>query len=229
MKTDREQVVDHFNNIAPAYDRLNRIISWGQDQKWRFDLARRMSPKPSQMILDISAGTGDMEPAIKAACSSVRVVGLDPSPSMTGAYRQKMPDSVVTLGVAEKLPFRAGMVDGAVCTFGVRNFMDRATAFAEIYRVLKPGGFWGFLEMSPPGGVIFPIIYGLYFKRVVPLLGALFSSRAGAYRYLRDSVYQFPGRQGMTAEHQTAGFTLHYYRAILNGAVGLYIFQKKSI
>jgi demethylmenaquinone methyltransferase / 2-methoxy-6-polyprenyl-1,4-benzoquinol methylase len=108
----------------------------------------------------------------------------------------------------------------------VRNFADRAVGLAEVYRALKPGGLWGFLEMTAPQGKIFPFFYGLYFKLLVPLIGAAISFHPYAYRYLKNTVYAFPGFTGMKAEHETIGFQLHYYRPIMRGAVGLYIFKK---
>lgn len=225
----RTSVVSLFDQIAPVYDRLNRIISWGKDRDWRRRLAQHLSPLPDQIILDISAGTGDMELALKEVCPSVQVIGLDPSLKMIELYRAKIPGSVITLGAAEFLPLGDGTISQVVCTFGLRNFQDRSAAFREIHRVLKPGGNWGFLEMSAPQGIIFPLIYGFYFKRIVPLIGAILSPLPGAYRYLRDTVYEFPGYQRMLSEHLRAGFDLIRYESILRGAVGLYVFRKRSL
>jgi len=229
MAPDSVEVVDLFNRIAPVYDFLNRVISWGQDQRWRRDLAGRMGLECGQTALDISTGTGDMALALKAACPEITILGLDPSPLMIVGYRRKMKGGQLTLGVAEQLPLADGSVDRAVCAFGVRNFFDRQAAFAEIRRILKPGGTWGFLEMSAPKGKLFPKVYAFYFKRLVPLIGAAFSLTPYAYRYLRDSVYVFPGFEEMKAEHEAAGFRLEYYRSILRGAVGLYVFQKPHV
>ena len=229
MAAQAGDVVNLFNQIAPVYDRLNRIISWGKDQSWRLELARRMDLKPGQSVLDISAGTGDMEVAIKEVCPQVNVIGLDPSRRMVDLYRAKISRASVVLGMAEFIPARSDSITRAVCAFGLRNFQDRSAAFREINRVLVPGGLWGFLEMSAPEGFIFPLIYGLYFKRIVPLLGAVFAKNFSAYRYLRDTVYQFPDKSAITTEHARAGFSLLFYRPVLRGAVVLYIFKKNPI
>ncbi|HEX7343004.1 MAG TPA: ubiquinone/menaquinone biosynthesis methyltransferase [bacterium] len=226
MAPDRVEVVDLFNRIAPVYDFLNRVISWGQDQRWRRELAGRMQLESGQMALDIAVGTGDMALTLKAACPDITILGLDPSPIMMAGYRRKAKSAPLSLGVAERLPLADESVDRAVCAFGVRNFFDRPAAWTEIRRILKPGGLWGFLEMSAPMGRLFPKIYAFYFKRLVPLIGATFSLTPFAYRYLRDSVYVFPGYDAMKAEHEAAGFRLQFYRPILRGAVGLYVFQK---
>ena len=186
-----------------------------------------MDLKPGQTILDVSAGTGDMEPALKEVCSGIEVIGLDPSLPMVSLYREKLPAAEVALGTVEFIPLSDASVARTVCTFGLRNFKDRATGFKEINRVLQSGGLWGFLEMSAPNGVVFPLIYGLYFKHLVPLIGAALSPSPGAYRYLRDSVYAFPGYDLMIKEHEYAGFMPVFYRPILRGAVGLYIFKKE--
>ena len=228
MASDKVEVVDLFNRIAPVYDFLNRVISWGQDQRWRRELAGRMQLERRQTTLDISTGTGDLALALKAACPEITILGLDPSPLMVARYRRKLIGAPLALGVAEKLPLADHSVDRAVCAFGVRNFFNRPAAFGEILRVLKPGGLWGFLEMSAPTGKLFPKIYAFYFKRLVPLIGAAFSLSPYAYRYLRDSVYIFPGFKEMKAEHQAAGFHLKHHRPILRGAVSLYVFQKPN-
>jgi demethylmenaquinone methyltransferase / 2-methoxy-6-polyprenyl-1,4-benzoquinol methylase len=219
-------VVPLFQDIAPVYDRLNRIISWGLDPLWRRDLVRRMNLQPGYTVLDISTGTGDVALAAGKVCPECIVVGLDPASNMIELFRRKSPSALVTLGIAENLPLRDGSVDRALCSFGLRNFSDRAQGYAEIRRVLKPGGLWGFLEMTAPPGRFFPVIFGFYFKRIVPLLGAVISLYPGAYKYLRDSVYAFPGYEGMKTEHESAGFSLVYYRAIMRGAVGLFVFRK---
>ncbi|TKJ40291.1 hypothetical protein CEE37_08165 [candidate division LCP-89 bacterium B3_LCP] len=227
MCPDRHNVVSHFDRIAPVYDHLNSIISWRRDKRWRSDLARWMNPRSGQIFLDISAGTGDMENALKAICPRVEVIGIDPSIPMLELYRKKVNSAKLTKGVAESLPLQSESVDGVICTFGIRNFQDRLLGFKEIHRVLKPGSFWGFLEMSTPHGFIFPHVYSLYFKRIVPLIGRALSSDPHAYQYLRDSVYQFPGLDELEEENARAGFTMKDYRLILRGAVILAIFQKE--
>jgi len=212
-RAGEETVVSLFDHIAPVYDRLNGIISWGRDKRWRRELARHMDLKAGQVVLDISAGTGDMEPALKGVCPELEVIGLDPSRPMVSLYREKQPNAEIALGTVEKIPY----------------FKDRSTGFKEVNRVLEPGGLWGFLEMSAPNGILFPLIYALYFKHLVPLIGAALSPSPGAYRYLRDSVYAFPEYDLMVEEHYRAGFGPVYYRPILRGAVGLYIFKKTGI
>jgi demethylmenaquinone methyltransferase/2-methoxy-6-polyprenyl-1,4-benzoquinol methylase len=222
----KSSVIPLFQNIAPVYDRLNRLISGGMDRSWRRELIRRMDIQPGQVVLDVSTGTGDVAIEASKICPGCRVVGLDPAPKMVALFRRKSPSAVVTLGTAENLPFRDGSVDHVTCAFGLRNFSNRVVGYAQIRRVLKPGGLWGFLEMTAPQGRIFPLIYGFYFKRLVPLVGTVISLYPGAYHYLRDSVYAFPGYEAMKAEHETSGFSLVYYRAIMRGAVGLFVFRK---
>jgi demethylmenaquinone methyltransferase/2-methoxy-6-polyprenyl-1,4-benzoquinol methylase len=185
-----------------------------------------MNIQPGHIILDISTGTGDVALAAQKFCPECKVVGLDPASNMMALYRRKSPSALVTLGMAEYLPLHDASVDRALCSFGLRNFSDRGQGYAEIRRVLKPGGLWGFLEMTAPPGRFFPLIFGVYFKRLVPLLGAVISLHPGAYKYLRDSVYAFPGFDGMKAEHAAAGFSLVDYCPIMRGAVGLFVFRK---
>lgn len=216
-----------FDRIAPNYDLLNRIISWGQDQAWRRNLAEKMDLQSGQVVLDISAGTGDMEDALKKACPSVRVMGLDPSRLMLSLYRKKFTQSNLLQNCAESIPIKDESVLRIVCAFGIRNFQNRLRAFEEIHRVLKPGGLWGFVEMSAPNGALFSLFYSLYFKRIVPLIGRLISHDPGAYNYLPRSVYEFPNLPTITEEHHQSGFSLVHYKPILQGAVGIYIFQRE--
>ena len=122
-------VVALFDAIAPAYDWLNRIISWGNDQKWRRNLSQRIDLKPGQIVLDISAGTGDMDAALRDVCPRIQVIGLDPSLPMLKLYRSKVPGGDLTLGLAESISLKSASLSRAVCAFGVRNFMDRSRAF----------------------------------------------------------------------------------------------------
>lgn len=228
MRDRHDSVVELFDRIAPVYDRLNRIISWGRDQRWRRELVEKIAPGMNEIVLDVSVGTGDLARAVEKICPGVCVVGTDPSEKMVSIYRRKSPKAQVSLSVVEFLPFKNEAISTVVCAFGIRNFVDRAAAFAEIHRVLKPGGLWGFLEMSAPRGRFFSALYGFYFKRLVPLIGAAFSFHPYAYKYLRDSVYVFPGLDGMKAEHERAGFSFQHYRPILRGAVGHYLFRKNG-
>jgi ubiquinone/menaquinone biosynthesis methyltransferase len=220
-------VIALFDRIAPVYDRLNHTISWGLDQRWRKEIARWLDLAPGQTVLDIAAGTGDMERALKSVCPQIRVIGLDPAPRMLERYREKFPRSEVARATAETLPLKDNSISRAVCSFGVRNFASRRQGLGEIHRILTPGGLWGFLEMAAPGGTVFPIVYALYFKRIMPLLGALQSPSPNAYRYLRDSVYAFPGAEKMIEEHREIGFQPVRFTPILRGAVCLYVFKKE--
>lgn len=228
MRDKHDSVVELFDRIAPVYDRLNRIISWGQAQRWRRELVEKTAPGSNEIVLDVSVGTGDLALAVEKFRPGVRVVGADPSKKMVSIYRRKSPTAQVSLSMVEFLPFKSETISHVVCAFGIRNFVDRVAAFAEIHRVLKPGGLWGFLEMSAPRGHFFSALYGFYFKRLVPLIGAVFSFHPYAYKYLRDSVYVFPDLDGMKTEHERAGFYLQHYRPILRGAVGLYLFRKNG-
>ncbi len=222
-----KNVIALFDRIAPVYDRLNHTISWGLDQHWRTEIARRLDLQPGQTILDIAAGTGDMERAIRGICPRTRVIALDPAPRMLECYREKFPEADAALATAELLPLADHSVNRVVCAFGVRNFASRRRGLEEIHRVLTPGGLWGFLEMTAPRGTIFPLLYALYFKRLMPLLGALQSPSPDAYRYLRDSVYAFPGAEKIIEEHREIGFHRVHFQPILREAVCLYVFRKE--
>ncbi len=221
-----------FNSIAPSYDRLNHLLSFGLDRWWWRKAARRFRPvlaRPEAQIVDLCCGTGDMTAALLALrpAGSEPVTGLDFSAAMLDRARQKYRQHNVRWleGDAMHLPFADGSLDLITAAFGFRNLSNYAGGLREIARVLKPGGQIGILDCNQPSGLN-GLMYNLYFHHILPVIGGVLSGDRAAYRYLPASVQRFPRPPAMLAMLRDAGFTDGTWDGYLFHAAGLYIARK---
>lgn len=205
-----------FDRIAPSYDRMNRIITLGFDQRWRRSLMGALGVDGSDTVLDLACGTGDF--AIMARERGARVVGLDFAGAMLAAARVRCPEAITLVrGDALRLPLADGSVSVAVSGFALRNFVAIPPVLAELARVLRPGGRVGLLEVDEPRSGLLRLGHGVYFQRVVPAIGALLSD-GSAYRYLPASAAYLPDGEGLRSMLEEAGFTSIEKRRHLGGA-----------
>jgi demethylmenaquinone methyltransferase/2-methoxy-6-polyprenyl-1,4-benzoquinol methylase len=198
-------VDDMFDAIAPRYDLLNRLLTFGMDVGWRRRAVRSLQLPAGSLVLDLACGTGDL--CRELGKRGYRPVGVDRSAGMLAA--QLTPSTrlgaPLVRGDALRLPFPANSVDGIVCGFALRNFASLKPFLAECARVLRPGGRVALLEVSEPENSVLRRGHGLYFGKVVPLVGGLLSDR-GAYQYLPRSVAYLPPPNRMVAMMSEAGF-----------------------
>lgn len=229
----KEAVEAMFNDIAPRYDLLNRLLSFGIDQSWRDEAVRLLEDDRPKRILDVATGTGDL--ALKALeLDPDTVVGVDISEEMLARGREKIErlevSERVTLqrGDAEKLPFSDAQFDAALVAFGVRNFENLGGGLEEIHRVLKAGGSLVVLEFGHP--TAFPIkqAYGFYSHFVLPLVGRFISKNAAAYEYLPASVDVFPSGEAFRAELRAAGYVDIRSKSLTFGIASLYKGRKPA-
>jgi demethylmenaquinone methyltransferase / 2-methoxy-6-polyprenyl-1,4-benzoquinol methylase len=206
-----------FDRIAPVYDLMNRVMTAGLDLRWR-RLTAEAVVRPGDRVLDGCCGTGDL--AVACARVGAEVTGLDFSPRMLERARRKSSAVTWIEGDALALPFADGSFDAATVGFGVRNVADLGRGLAELARVLVPGGRVGILEITAPTGLLAPF-YGVWFDRIVPLLGKLLEGGA-AYSYLPASVHRFPGPQELADLLEGAGFASVQYRTFAGGIVALH-------
>ncbi len=205
-----------FDRIAPSYDRMNRIITLGFDQRWRRSLVDALGVGPNDTVLDLACGTGDF--ALIARQRGAHVVGLDFAGAMLAAARARCPEAIgLVRGDALRLPLANGSVSVAVSGFALRNFVEIPPVLAELARVLRPGGRLGLLEVDEPRSGPLRLGHAVYFRRVVPALGALLSD-GRAYRYLPASAAYLPEGEGLQAMLAEAGFTRIEKRSHLGGA-----------
>lgn len=217
-----------FDSIAPSYDRLNHLLSFGLDRLWWRKAAHRFRDvlaRPEARVLDICCGTGDMTAALGARrpAGAEPITGLDFSSQMLARARLKYPGAQTEWveGDAMHLPFPDASLDLVTAAFGFRNLINYAGGLREIARVLRPGGTIGILECNQPDGLN-GALYNLYFHRILPVVGGTLSGDRAAYRYLPASVARFPRPPQMLGMLAEAGFAEAAWDGYLLHAAGLY-------
>ncbi|MDQ3574671.1 MAG: ubiquinone/menaquinone biosynthesis methyltransferase [Actinomycetota bacterium] len=204
-----------FDAIAPRYDLVNRVMTLGMDVGWRRATVRSLGLHPGSRVLDVAAGTGDLCRGIQAAGYSA--VGVDLSWGMLAHARTTAP---LCQADALRLPLADGTVDGVTCGFALRNVADLDAFFAELGRVVRPGGRIALLEVAEPVNPVLRWGHGLYFTKVMPRLGGLLSD-ASAYGYLRRSVAYLPPPADMLEKLRAAGFAAVERRLLSSGITQL--------
>lgn len=199
--TKGEEIREMFNSIAPAYDRLNHILSMQIDKVWRRRVVKIVAKEQPHTILDLATGTADLAIALAEQIPNVTVVGGDPSEGMLEVAQRKISErglsSRVTLQQlsAEELSLEDGAFDAVTAAFGVRNFSDLERGLREMVRVVRRGGVVVVLEFSTPPNPLFRAFYTFYSRHILPRVGALFSRDRRAYEYLPASVEEFASRE----------------------------------
>jgi demethylmenaquinone methyltransferase/2-methoxy-6-polyprenyl-1,4-benzoquinol methylase len=223
MTLPPDQVREMFDRITPAYDRMNRLMSFGMDGSWRALAVRASGVGPGDAALDVCCGTGDLAIELLDAVSTRgRVVGLDFSQAMLDAARRKSSQVEWVRGDALALPFPDGEFAAATIGFGMRNLADPLRGFAELGRVVRPGGRVVCLELTPPPAWAAPFAR-LWTDRAVPLLGRLIARDTDAYRYLPASVHRFPPAEELAAVMGRAGLRRVRFRRLSGGAVAVHV------
>lgn len=228
----KEQVRSMFDRIAPRYDLLNRLLSFGIDRIWRKNVVKLLKGLQAPIILDVATGTGDLAIEI-CKIDPVEVYGVDLSSQMLDFAQKKIQQKrlhmTITLKEAdsENLPFESNFFDAVTVAFGVRNFENLSKGLSEMQRVLRPGGKLIVLEFSKPTSFPFKQLYHFYFTRILPWWGGLISKDKDAYRYLPASVLQFP--EGKDFENELRGAGLEPEKSIPQtfGIATIYVSVKK--
>lgn len=189
-----------FDTIAPRYDMVNRIMTFRLDVRWRKRAVRSLLLDPGATVIDLATGTGDF--CIDLESAGLVPLGFDISFGMLSAARTTAP--LVHADILQ-LPLPANSVDGATCGFALRNLRDLPPFFAELARVVRPGGRIALLDVAEPENPILRMGHGFYFGKVVPKIGGLLSDPA-AYRYLPKSVAYLPEPEVMLDMLRSAGF-----------------------
>jgi demethylmenaquinone methyltransferase/2-methoxy-6-polyprenyl-1,4-benzoquinol methylase len=223
-----------FDRIARRYDLLNRLSSLGLDQSWRRTAVESLSPPPRAALLDLATGTADLVLALADRFPDATVVGLDPGLSMLGLGRRKLRRATgrrrlgLVGGIAEALPFPAGVFHGCTMAFGIRNVPERGRALAEIARVTAPGGRLAILELATPVGRG-PIasLARWHIRHLVPRLGALLSGWR-EYRYLERSITAFPPPEDFARTIEVNGWARVRWRPLGFGACTLFVADREA-
>lgn len=226
---DPARVSGMFDEVAPAYDRTNTVLSLGNDRLWRIANTRAVAPRRGQRILDLAAGTGAS--SVSLARSGADVVAADFSPGMIAEGRRRHGD-IANLSFAQAdataLPFADGEFDAVTISFGLRNVNDPRTALAEMLRVTAPGGRIVVCEFSHPPSAAFSSLYGFYNDRVLPIVAKTVSSNADAYDYLNESIRDWPDQATLASWMRDAGWTDVAHRNLTFGIVALHRARKPA-
>jgi len=233
--TDKsEQVRQMFDNIAPAYDFMNRAMTMGIDRWWRRVAVKRVARMAPQQVLDAATGTGDFALLLCRKIAGVHVTGIDLSQGMLDVARQKAERAglsqrvTFTQGDCLQLPLATGSMDAVTIAFGVRNFAALEQGLSELCRVLRPGGMLCVLELSVPTNAVARWFYNLYTLHIIPAVGSLIAHDRAAYRYLPLSIAAAPQGEAMTALMEQAGFEQCTFRRLTLGTCTLYTGTKKE-
>lgn len=201
-----------FDTIAPRYDLVNRVMTFRMDVGWRRRALDLLGLAPGARVLDLATGTGDL--AAEMASRGLVPIGADLSFGMLAAAPTPFP-RVQADGAA--LPFPDGALDGATCGFALRNFTDLAATVAELGRVVRPGGRLALLEVAEPPNPLMRMGHGIYFGRVVPVIGGILSN-GRAYSYLPRSVEYLPEPAELLDVVRDGGFR-DVDRTLLSGGI----------
>jgi demethylmenaquinone methyltransferase/2-methoxy-6-polyprenyl-1,4-benzoquinol methylase len=214
----RSRVQRMFAAIAPSYDLNNRLHSLWMDQRWRRKAVKLARVKPTDQVVDVACGTGDLALAFQrrlhrllssARSRSAPVTGVDFTFEMLPLARAKALGSSMRWinGDAQSLPLPGACADIVSIAFGIRNVADPGATIREFHRILRPGGRLIILEFSLPTHPVLRALYNFYFRRILPRTATLLSGdKTGAYKYLPVSVNTFISREQMMGMMENAGF-----------------------
>jgi demethylmenaquinone methyltransferase/2-methoxy-6-polyprenyl-1,4-benzoquinol methylase len=201
-----------FAAIAPRYDRANRLLTAGVDEAWRRRAVAELAAPPGGRVVDLCCGTGDLVFHLLRSDPALEVVGVDFTPAMLEGARSraKRADPKARAGFVEgdvtRLPFADASFDGATMGFSMRNVVDVVATLKEARRVLRPGARFVNLDVTKPANPLVRRVFGLYFYGIVPLVGGIVGGSKTAYRYLPNSLTNFPDASGLAERFRLAGF-----------------------
>jgi demethylmenaquinone methyltransferase/2-methoxy-6-polyprenyl-1,4-benzoquinol methylase len=221
-------VREMFASIAPRYDATNRLLTGGVDERWRRRAVRELAVPHGARVLDLCCGTGDLTFHLLRSDPSLQVTGVDfCEPMLEGA--RKRADQRRTAGATFEqgdvlaLPYPDGAFDGAIMGFAMRNVVDIGASLREARRVLAPGARFVNLDVSKAPNPWFRRLFDLYFYKVVPFVGGLVGGSRSAYRYLPNSLTNFPNADDLAARFTDAGFRDVRYVRLGGGAIAMHV------
>ena len=225
-KTGRVRGV--FDSVAENYDLMNDVMSAGLHRCWKDRLIREINPRPSKSFLDVAGGTGDIAFRLhRATNGQAPITVCDINASMLAIGRDRAIDRGIVdidwiTGAAESLPLPDHSQDIYTIAFGLRNVTQIDDALSEAYRVLKPGGRFYCLEFSRVDPPAFRKLYDLYSFNVIPRLGGMIANDEASYRYLVESIRQFPDQDALARRIAQAGFARVRYRNLHFGVATIH-------
>jgi len=222
-------VADVFHSVAPKYDLMNDIMSFGLHRWWKRITIAEAGLRPGHSVLDVASGTGDLVKAFaRLVGTSGKVVMTDINEAMLSVGRDRLIDKGIVGNIeyvqadAENLPFADNYFDCITIAFGLRNVTDKSNALRSMYRVLKPGGRLLILEFSKAQTALLSKFYDLYSFHVIPKIGEIVTNDRDSYQYLVESIRMHPDQESLKAMMETAGFEDVQYQNLTGGIVALH-------
>jgi demethylmenaquinone methyltransferase/2-methoxy-6-polyprenyl-1,4-benzoquinol methylase len=217
-----------FDRIAPRYDLMNRLMTFGQDMRWRRFLVRQLGQLDDARVLDVATGTGDIAFEVRNQFPSAEVIASDFAVVMMQMGKARKMGSLVdwSAGDAQRLPFPSEAFDAITSGYLFRNVPDISVALREQLRLLKPGGHMATLDTSPPPANLLRPFILIHLKYVIPALGKLITPDADAYQYLPASTLRFKTPEDLAAMMREAGFVNVGFRQFMFGTMAVHWGQK---
>ena len=234
QRAKTEQVREMFDSIAPAYDWMNRAMTFGVDKLWRRRAVNIVTKDKPSRIIDIATGTGDLAIAMARKMPAAEITGIDLSEGMVEIGRRKVAEAglservSLTTGDCLAMPFEEGSADAITVAYGVRNFEHLDRGYSEMLRVLRPGGLLCVVELSTPVNPLVKPFYQLYTKGIIPVVGRMVSKDSRAYSYLPESIAAVPQGDDMLRLISDAGFTDASFRRLTFGVCTIYTARRPS-
>ena len=222
-------VRDMFATIAPRYDATNRLLTGGVDERWRRRAVAELAPPSGGRVLDMCCGTGDLSFHLLRTNPTLHVTGVDFCEPMLDGARKRAPKEArggdVRFQTADvmALPFGEKSFDGAIMGFSMRNVVDIVATLREARRVLVPGARFVNLDVSKAPNPLFKRLFDAYFYGLVPVVGGLVGGSKSAYRYLPNSLTNYPDADGLAERFRAAGFSDVRYVRLGGGAIAAHV------
>lgn len=220
-------VREMFAAIAPRYDRANRVLTGGMDERWRKRAIALLQPQPQARILDLCCGTGDVVFHLLRTDPTLDVTGIDfCEPMLAGARERARKEAPANARFIEgdvmALPFEDHSFDGATMGFSLRNVVDIDATLREVRRVLRPGSRFVNLDVSKAPNRLWKTFFDLYFYHMVPLVGGVVGGSKRAYAYLPQSLTHHPDAPRLRDAFERAGFARSAYEQLMGGAIAIH-------
>ena len=228
------QVRQMFDSIAPAYDFMNRAMTFGIDRWWRKRAVKIVGKYHPMTVLDVATGTGDLALQLFDSLHPQHITGIDLSAGMLEIGRKKIAardlTNQITLeeGDCLKMRFPDGKFNAVTVAYGVRNFEHLLQGYKEMYRVLASGGVLCVIELSVPTNPVIRAFYNLYTSTLIPLVGRMISKDRRAYSYLPESIAAVAQGEEMLDIMRAAGFSNCYCKRMTFGTCSIYIGERNS-
>jgi ubiquinone/menaquinone biosynthesis methyltransferase len=217
-----------FHVIAPRYDLITVLLSYGQDRRWKRRLVAMASLAQDTRVLDLACGTGDI--AFEAAARRARVTGLDITHRMVAIARRKPATSHLRVsfvtGDMMALPFPDASFEVVTTGYGLRNVPQLPAALAEIHRVLVPGGHLLSLDFNRPSNPLVRAVYLTYLTLIGSAVGIVLHRDPDTYRYIPESIRRYPGAAGVCALTRDVGFSACRHVPVLGGLMTIHSARK---